>query len=138
MTFSCTIPGTPQEQSRPRIVRRGPHAGLADTAEVANYKAYVKAMIALADPPKPLLDGPLVLSVDVFIKRPKSWPKRRQHADTKPDLDNYIKLLSDCLEGLVYTNDSRIVELRARKHLDESPRVEVRVESAEPALEVIQ
>ncbi len=42
-----------------------------------------------------------------------------------PVLDNFVKLIADCCEGLVYTNDSRVVDLHARKHLGDTPGVTV-------------
>jgi Holliday junction resolvase RusA-like endonuclease len=133
-SITIDIPGTPQEQSRPRVIRRGNHAGLADTAQVRDYKAYAKALISLAcqeagwEP----LDGAVGLEVLVLVQRPQSWPKRRRHAVTKPDLDNYLKLVSDCLEGLAYTNDSRVVQLAAAKRLaTRAPGVRIVVYDAE-------
>jgi Holliday junction resolvase RusA-like endonuclease len=32
------------------------------------------------------------------------------------------------MEGIIYTNDSRIVEIIARKHLSDTPKVTVKVE----------
>jgi crossover junction endodeoxyribonuclease RusA len=44
------------------------------------------------------------------------------------DLDNYLKLLLDTLEGAAYHNDNQIVELHAYRYDDRlNPRVEISV-----------
>lgn len=61
-----------------------------------------------------LLDGALAM-INVFIcEPPKSNPKRLKslkhlYKATKPDESNYQKLVEDALEGVIYTNDSRLV-----------------------------
>lgn len=125
VTFRCTIPGPPQEQTRGRIVRINGHGAIANTAKVANYRAFAKIYIAEAQGEIPPIDGPLWMRVWIFVAKPKSWPRRRVHADTKPDVDNFCKLIMDCCEGIVYTNDSRVVEMDVRKYLGERPRVEI-------------
>lgn len=126
MLITAYIPGPAVAQARPRIVKKGRITGLADTGEVANYKAYAKGEIARSAPDA-LLDGPLGMEIVIGILKPPSWPKKRIHADTKPDADNFAKLVCDCCEGLVYVNDSRIVDLRVRKQLASKPGVVVRV-----------
>ncbi len=71
------------------------------------------------------------MAISIILQKPKSWSKKRVHADTKPDADNFAKLVCDCLEGLVYTNDSRIVSLSVHKRLGESPCVLVYVDEME-------
>jgi Holliday junction resolvase RusA-like endonuclease len=59
-------------------------------------------------------DGPLRVRIRAFRTRPKS--KRSEiYADTKPDADNIQKLIGDALEGILWTNDSRIVDVRCQK-----------------------
>ena len=75
------------------------------------------------------LDEPLRVYLDVYVQKPKSWPKNRNYADRKPDLDNFCKGACDAMEGVVYSNDSRIVQLVLAKHLSDTPRCEVTVET---------
>ncbi len=62
------------------------------------------------------LDGPLKMSL-VFFRKPPRSPKWKGEgvADTAPDLDKLCRAIGDALEGIAYTNDSRIVELHACK-----------------------
>ncbi len=76
-----------------------------------------------------LLDGPLVLQATFFRLRPKSLPKRVLFPLTKPDWDNLGKAVTDALEQVLYTNDSRIVDAVVRKRFGE-PRVEIVIREA--------
>lgn len=49
-------------------------------------------------------------------------------ADKRPDLDNYVKLLKDALNGIFWTDDSLIVELVAKKYYDAIPRIEIEIQ----------
>ena len=67
---------------------------------------------------KPPLQGPVAVSVALY------WPNARNH-----DLDN-IKGLLDAFTGVLYEDDSQIVELHISKHIDrENPRVELELDS---------
>lgn len=48
------------------------------------------------------------------------------HKDTKPDLtDNLMKGVFDAMEGIVFTNDSRICEVSSKKIYGFVPRTEI-------------
>lgn len=62
------------------------------------------------------LRGPVALDITLY------WPDARRH-----DLDN-IKGLLDAFTGILYEDDSQIVELRIRKGVDRAnPRIELQV-----------
>jgi Holliday junction resolvase RusA-like endonuclease len=74
------------------------------------------------------LDGPLGLDVVYYRRRPQSKRRSKVWADTKPDEDNYTKLFKDALEGILWTNDSRISDGRYRKMFTDGPgRIEFRL-----------
>lgn len=60
-------------------------------------------------------DGPVRVSAVFALDKPKSRRKRDEYPDRKPDLDKLARALGDALEGVVVTQDSRIVEWRVRK-----------------------
>lgn len=63
-----------------------------------------------------------------FSKRKLSLVEREQvYKATKPDLqDNIFKLVIDSLEGIIFLNDSQIVEIRqAKKIYGFTPRIEL-------------
>ena len=69
---------------------------------------------------------------------PKSWPLRRQDAALdgkelpakRPDLDNYVKMIADALNGVVYVDDAQIVTLWAWKRYANPAHVWVKVMTA--------
>lgn len=84
--------------------------------EAVNYRAYVELLCNTAgiEP----LDSNVALYVDVY--RPAK----------RGDLDNFLKVLGDSLQGYAYHNDAQIVEIHARRYDDpRNPRVEITVEA---------
>lgn len=77
--------------------------------------------------PDKLLDGPLSVEATFYLLKPKSKPKKCLYPATKPDHDNLEKALYDALEGIIYTNDSRIVDKTFKKRYGDPPRVEVTI-----------
>lgn len=82
--------------------------------EAKQYKETV-AMLARCDGIQ-RLSGPVVVRVAVYRERKIG------------DLDNFLKVLLDALQGIFYNNDAQIRELHATLDDDRhSPRVEVTV-----------
>lgn len=74
-------------------------------------------------------DGvPLRLEATFYRDRPKSLPKRVTMPVSRPDYDNYAKLLTDALEKFVYKNDSQITTALVRKRFGSPPRIELKLE----------
>jgi len=59
--------------------------------------------------------------VKFYIPMPKSWSikKKAQMLYTphqqRPDIDNYVKFYMDCMNKVVYLDDSQVIELSAKK-----------------------
>lgn len=73
------------------------------------------------------------LIVTFILPRPASLPKRVQHHTKKPDLDKLTRALKDALTGVVWQDDSQVVNVTAHKRyagLDEMPGARVVVEQA--------
>jgi len=69
-----------------------------------------------------LMDGSVSVEVAFYLKRPPSNPGA-MYPKTKPDLDKLQRALGDALEGVVMTQDSRIVHWSARKlYADDHPQ----------------
>lgn len=119
-----TVYGTPVAQGRGRIVKRGPHYGIADPEPARKYKDDVRLQ-ALEHRREPLWEGPVYLTIDFTFPRPKSARKEVFWKTTKPDLDNLIKAVTDALQGIVYKSDAQIVSLFASKSLEMAPGLKV-------------
>ena len=70
---------------------------------------------------------PLVLRCVFYRARPKSLAKKIVCPVQRPDTSNCIKLLEDAMNGLVYHDDSQIVEEHATKAFGWPPRIEVEI-----------
>lgn len=78
-------------------------------------RMYVESLraMALLSRPETMLNGPVCLSVSFVRGYPKSWPSKEKFVRPmvgKPDLDNLIKPLKDALSGVVYRDDSQVVQ----------------------------
>ena len=82
------------------------------------------------------LDVPVSMIVKAFIPIPRSWSKKRReaahYASARPDIDNYAKSVLDALNGIVYRDDSQVVDLFVRKLYDDNPRLEITVQEMPP------
>lgn len=82
-----------------------------------------------------LLTGPIQIYVLYFFPVPKSASKKMRkamlcgeaHHVVKPDKDNLEKFIFDCMTGVVYDDDCKIVDGRGIKLFSEFPRTEIRI-----------
>jgi Holliday junction resolvase RusA-like endonuclease len=105
--WQCFIPGQPVARAE-KIIKIKGRLGIGDKDAQKDYKAYVKAYVAQYAPRK-VFSVPLFLQVQVYRDKPKSTPKRDIYPTAKPDISNYVKLLEDCLTGIVIRDDALIV-----------------------------
>jgi Holliday junction resolvase RusA-like endonuclease len=109
------IPGEPVAKGRPRAFKmHNGHIGTYTPDKTAEYEAKARYYAAQTKPEK-LLDGPLAVTMQFAMTRPKSTPKGRTYPTVKPDLDNLEKAVLDAMNGLIYTDDSRVVLKRSSK-----------------------
>lgn len=74
---------------------------------------------------------PLRLEATFYRDRPKHLPKRVTMPVSRPDYDNYAKLLTDALEKFIYPNDSQICTALIKKRFGSPPRIELTIEANE-------
>ena len=131
-----SVPGAPVAKARPRFTKNG-HAYTPD--KTRSYEAIVKLCAMKAMKGKKLLTGAISLSVTAFFPIPKYFTKAiRDKAmsgglwhQKKPDWDNVGKIVSDALNGVVFSDDAKVSRAIVEKRYSEFPRVEVSVESSE-------
>lgn len=63
------------------------------------------------------LEAPLKLELVFSITKPKSC--KRPFPSVKPDVDNFIKMVMDCGNEIIWKDDNLIVEISARKEYGE-------------------
>jgi Holliday junction resolvase RusA-like endonuclease len=128
--ITFTIPIVPRGQARARHGRT--KAGFSVTYKSNEQRQAEENLCALLLPyrPEKPLEGPLGLVVEISMPIPPSWSKKRQEAAEanqelptgKPDLDNMIKHLKDCLTQVgFWLDDKQVVFLMAAKHYSRTP-----------------
>lgn len=121
--------GFPVAQGRPKafIPKGWTRPKVYDPAESKDWKRTVTAQALEYKPPTPL-DGPLRVWLTFVMLRPKSIPaKKRPHPVVKPDVENLSKAICDAIRGVIYVDDSQIIELHLRKEYGEQPGVAIEV-----------
>lgn len=124
----------PVEQARPRATHRGRHITMYDPTKVKKFKKELSQLVRSQYKDEPL-DGMLEVEISFYRQVQKSLSKKErarrlsgEHRPTvKPDLDNYIKSTLDALNGILWTDDARIVDLHAHKYYSDDPHIEITV-----------
>ena len=122
MTIKFTVYSNAIPKGRPRFSKRG---FVYTPKGTQKWETLVK-VIAQGHRPPQLLDTPLRVELVFWVQRPKSRPKKCLYPDRRPDLDNLGKAVVDALEGIIFTNDSRIVDKILKKRYG-TPRVEITI-----------
>lgn len=129
-----TVYGEPVAQGRPRASTTGGFVKMYDPKKSRDFKDYVKLAASQYAPAK-LIEGPVVLQLRIYKPIPKSFSKKKTaqaeagqlRPTSKPDVDNYVKGIKDALKGVIWKDDSQVVDLVAGKYYGERPRVEVTI-----------
>lgn len=127
----------PVEQARPRATRMRKGIRLYDPKKVNVFKKQL-GMLAkqqMLDRGLEPYDGPLEVCMEFY--RPVQASLSRKERDrrlsgvhrptVKPDLSNYIKALEDGLNGIIWIDDNRIVQIVAEKKYSDRPRIIIEV-----------
>ena len=125
------IYGNPIPLNRPRACKRGSFIQMYDSQ--IKEKEIVKWQ-ARAQFNKEPLKTPLFLDILFGMAIPKGTSRIRTNLMLqnelvpmkKPDIDNLIKFILDCLNGILFDDDSQIIEVKARKCYSDNPRTVVR------------
>ncbi|WP_366294347.1 RusA family crossover junction endodeoxyribonuclease [Paenibacillus sp. AN1007] len=134
MTIYFTVYGEPVAQGRPRASTKGGFVRMYDPEKSKDYKDYVR-LAAAEHAPDALLLGPLGMMLTVYRPIPKSFSKKKAalaeageiRPVSKPDVDNYLKGVKDALKGVMWKDDSQVVEVFAQKRYSFRPRIEVKI-----------
>lgn len=128
-TVEIRVVGKPVQKGSMRAFVRGGRAIVThDSKATKPWQSAVADSAAAAMGDRRPFDGSVSVYVGFLMPRPSghlSTSKRRAgmprpSAPTRPcrqpDLDKLLRCVLDALEGVVVTNDSRVVDIRANKH----------------------
>ncbi len=122
-SIKFTIPMSPTAKGRPKFTKRG------FTYTPAKTKAAEKFIRAFVSGYPKFAPGlPLAMSIDFYLSKPKSVGKKREFPTTRPDIDNYVKLMFDSLDGILFHDDAQIINLLASKQYGDPARIEIILE----------
>lgn len=125
------VPGIPVAKGRARVTTIGGHARAYTPAKTVAYESTVALMARQAMGASSPMGGPLAVSIVATWPIPPSWPKKRRESEvfkaSRPDLDNIAKAIGDGCNGVVWADDSQIVDLRCVKRYGQIPGVVVEV-----------
>lgn len=119
-----TMPTGTAQQKGVRIVHGKPM--FYEKAEVKTARQMFTLELKPHAPEKPS-DKPIKLTVWFAFdtKNKKLWG---QYKPTRPDTDNSLKLLKDCMSGLFFKDDSQVVEETVIKTYAEKATIMIRWE----------
>lgn len=126
---SFFVHGVPQPQgsSRAFVVNGRP----VITSTNKNLKSWRDLVAMAAQEHAIMYDCPVMIIMSFYMPRPKSLPKKVFGHTKKPDLDKLIRSVSDALTGVMYRDDSCLVDISATKeYADEEMGVRITLREA--------
>ncbi len=126
------IDGRPISKGRARMTALG---RAYTPAKTRAYESHGRMAAQIAMGGRSPLDGSLSAVVTAKLPVPASWSAKKRAAAlsgvvlpvSRPDIDNYLKSCFDALNGIVWKDDSQIVEVFARKIYAEKPQLIIEV-----------
>jgi len=117
------VPGIPVAKARARIIKKGFAYTPRETVIFENKVA----LCSYGHRPREPFDCALIVDITFYFPKPKSR-KKYKYPDRKPDIENCAKSCLDGMQGIIYTNDSRIVDLNLKKRYGE-PKTIIKIET---------
>jgi crossover junction endodeoxyribonuclease RusA len=118
MAFACYVPGKPAPQGSKRHVGGG--RMIESSTELGPWRERVALAAHAAMGHREVYAGPMGVTLDFVLPRPKSAPKRSTPAaDKRPDIDKLVRAILDALTGVTIHDDAQVVRLYATKRVAE-------------------
>ena len=135
MTFMVTfkVDGVPVPKGRARYVRRGNHISTYTPEKTRTYETLIKDAARQAMGGSEPLETPVSLYLYIRVPIPASATKKRLQAIAdgsekpikKPDASNILKSVEDGMNGVVYHDDSQIINIHVTKVFSSEPGVDI-------------
>jgi len=135
MTFMVTfkVDGTPVPKGRARYARRGNFISTYTPEKTRTYETLIKDAAIEAMGSSEPLETPVSLYLYIRVPIPKSCTKKRLEAISdgsekptkKPDASNILKSVEDGMNGVVYHDDSQIINIHVTKVYSSLPGVDI-------------
>jgi Holliday junction resolvase RusA-like endonuclease len=117
------VEGIPIGKGRPRFRRTKNFVQTYTDSKTAAWEETIKTVAKSAMGDTPPLESPVSVFVYFGLPVPSSYSKKRTTAclegreapSKKPDLDNMAKAVLDAMNGVVFKDDSQIINLHLKK-----------------------
>lgn len=128
--MKLTVYGKPEPQgSMKAFVIAGRARLTSSNAKLKPFRQQI-ALSAIAEDWAPIAkQGPCQLTVDFYLAKPPSVPKKRTCPAVKPDLDKLIRAVKDSLKGIAWIDDGQVCRVIATKHYGSPERTEIEVKA---------
>ena len=113
--------GVPVPQGSMKVING--HVIHSQGSALAVWRSTVGLSARLAGS-KPV-SSPVAIEIDFYLPRPKTV--KRIYPTVPPDLDKLIRAVLDALTGIVYLDDSQVVEIKATKAYSPNPGADIRL-----------
>jgi Holliday junction resolvase RusA-like endonuclease len=128
------VPGAPVPKGRPRLSTIDGHARAFTPGKTRRYEDLIRLEAGRVMEGLDQLQGPTEVRITAFMQTPQVIAKHKTKGPaaelgelrptTKPDVDNFAKVI-DALNGIVWRDDSQVVQLTVRKFYSTRPRLEL-------------
>jgi Holliday junction resolvase RusA-like endonuclease len=127
------VDGTPVPKGRARYARRGNFISTYTPEKTRTYETLIKDAAIEAMGASEPLETPVSLYLYIRVPIPKSCTKKRLEAidngsekpTKKPDASNILKSVEDGMNGVVYHDDSQIINIHVTKVYSSLPGVDI-------------
>lgn len=132
--IQITIPGKPIAKKRPKFFRRGKNVGTYNCQETEEGR--FMAQLSAARPEGfELIKGPIDLTLRFWMPIPASASAKKRKAMenseirhiNKPDLDNLVKFVKDCANGILWHDDSQVDGMWVTKDYAREPETSITI-----------
>jgi len=135
MQIHFQVEGDPKGKGRPRFTRAGKFTRVYTDKQTLDYETLIKSFATEAMGSTDPLETPV--SVFLYIRHavPQSYSKKRTEACLsgleqpckKPDIDNIAKTFLDGMNGVVFKDDTQVIDLHVKKVYSAVPGCDVMV-----------
>jgi Holliday junction resolvase RusA-like endonuclease len=98
-----------------------------DNPNTKPWQVLVQAMVREVRPTGGPTREPVKVHLDFVLPKPKSLPKHVRFHVKKPDIDKLQRCLLDAMKGVVFHDDSQVVESHQTKQYGPVPGVWIRL-----------
>lgn len=123
MQIHFQVEGNPKGKGRPRFSRVGNFTKVYTDKQTLTYEAMIATFAKQAMGATEPLKTPVSVFLYVRLPVPQSYPKKRREACLsglerpckKPDIDNIAKTYLDAMNGIIFVDDTQVIDLHVKK-----------------------